>query len=107
MHPVRNRILRLLALLMVGALVAVACGGDSGESAGGDGAECPVDALDDADGPVEVTLWHTYVGLTSETLNTIADEYNASQDKVKVNGREPGHRLRGAAAQVPPGHPQR
>ena len=89
-HPVRNRILRLLALLMAGALVAAACGGDSGESAGGDGAECPVGALEDADGPVDVTLWHTYVGLTSETINKLADEYNASQDQVKVTVENQG-----------------
>lgn len=92
MQPVRNRMLRLLALLMAGALVAAACGGDSGESADGDGdgAECPVDALEGVDGPVEVTLWHTYVGLTSQTLNTIADEYNASQDQVKVTVENQG-----------------
>jgi sn-glycerol 3-phosphate transport system substrate-binding protein len=92
-HPARNRILRLLAVLMVGALVAAACGGDSGESAdggGGDGVECPVDALDDADGTVEVTLWHTYVGLTNQTLNKLADDYNASQDKVKINVENQG-----------------
>ena len=89
-HPTSKRILRLLAVLMIGALVAAACGGDSGESAGGDGGDCPVDALEEADGTVEVTLWHTYVGLTNETLNTLADQYNASQDKVKVNVENQG-----------------
>ena len=76
--------LRLLALLTAGALVAAACGGDSGESAS-DGGTCPVDALDDADGPVEVTVWHIYAGLVLDTMKAITDEYNASQDKVKVS----------------------
>ncbi len=89
--PPMTRFLRLLAVLMAGALIAAACGGDSGDSADdGEGAACPVDALDDADGPVEVTLWHTYVGLTNETLNKLADEYNASQDRVEVQVENQG-----------------
>ena len=83
------RTLRLLALLLSGALLATACGGDSGGGSG-DAAECPVDALDDADGTVEITLWHTYVGLTNRTLNALADEYNASQDRVEVRVESQG-----------------
>jgi sn-glycerol 3-phosphate transport system substrate-binding protein len=83
-----TRFLRLLAVLSAGALIAAACGGDSGESA--DGAACPVDALDDADGPVEITLWHTYVGLTNETLNELADDYNEAQDRVIVRVENQG-----------------
>jgi sn-glycerol 3-phosphate transport system substrate-binding protein len=83
---------RFTIIALTAALIAAACGGDSGEptsggSGGGGGAPgavCPVDALDDADGPVEITVWHTYVGLTSRTLKKIADAYNASQDRVKV-----------------------
>jgi sn-glycerol 3-phosphate transport system substrate-binding protein len=86
----RSRLIRLFAVLAVGAMIAAACGGDSGDSASGGGGDCPVDALDDADGTVDVTLWHTYVGLTNETLNTLADEYNASQDKVKINVENQG-----------------
>lgn len=86
-----TRFLRLLAVLSAGALIAAACGGDSDESAdGADGTACPVDALDDADGPVEVTLWHSYVGLTNETLNKLADQYNASQDRVIVRVENQG-----------------
>ncbi len=85
-HP-----LRLLAIVMVGALIATACGGGSSDSASsGDGPTCPVDALDDADGPVEITLWHTYVGLTNRTLIKLADDYNASQDRVKVRVENQG-----------------
>lgn len=99
-HP-KSRILRILAALFIAALLATACGGDSGETAGGSDGDsddggvepadiCPVDALDDADGPVEITLWHTYVGLTNRTLNEIAADYNASQDRVEVRVENQG-----------------
>ena len=93
---------RLAALALVAclALVAAACGGGSdgdgasggGGSAGGsDLPECPVEAIDDADGVTEVTLWHAWVGLTKRTVESIAEDYNASQDKVKVNVEAQGN----------------
>lgn len=98
-----SRFLRLPALVLAAALVAAACGGDSGDTAdgsgggsddGGNGGEaariCPVDALDEADGPVDITLWHTYVGLTNETLRKVADAYNDSQDRVRVQVENQG-----------------
>lgn len=83
---------RLTALFVVAVLVAAACGGDadSPTAAGGD---CPVDALEDVgpgDGPVEITVWHTFVGLPSDTLNQLADEYNESQDRVRVEVESQG-----------------
>ncbi len=98
--------------LMAGALVAAACGGDSGEEgSGGDGGDassvCPVDALADAEGPVEITLWHTYVGLTSQHPQHLDRRVQRSAGQGEGQHREPGHRLRGAAPQVPPGHSQR
>jgi sn-glycerol 3-phosphate transport system substrate-binding protein len=82
----------LLALTAGVALVGAACGGgDDGGSdeAGGESAagasECPYDALDDAEGPVEVTVWHTEIGLPGQTLEQLAQQYNDSQDKVVVN----------------------
>lgn len=82
-HPV------LLALCAV-ALLATSCGGgDDSAGGGGSGAtadgECPVDAIDDAEGPVEIELWHTEVGLNVKALQKIVDRYEASQDKVKVS----------------------
>ncbi|MFZ6002767.1 MAG: extracellular solute-binding protein [Actinomycetota bacterium] len=86
-----SRFIRSMAAFCTVALVAVACGGGSGDGDGGTNeAECPVDALDDATGPVEVTVWHTYVGLTNRTLNALADEYNSSQDRVKVRVENQG-----------------
>ena len=73
------------------ALVATACSGGGDEDAGGGGGtasgagECPVDAIDSADGPVEIDLWHTEIGLNVKALQKIVDRYEASQDKVEVN----------------------
>lgn len=88
-----------LAALAVIAVIAAACGGSdssdgtsgSGGSSGSDLPTCPVDALDDADGVTEITVWHAWVGLTQRTLESIADEYNQSQDKVKVNVEAQGN----------------
>lgn len=91
----------VLALAVTFALVVAACGGTSGGGSdngggggGGDSAadlpECPVDALDDADGTVEVTVWHAYVAKTEQALKDLADQYNASQDKVHVNVESQG-----------------
>jgi sn-glycerol 3-phosphate transport system substrate-binding protein len=68
--------------------VAGACGGSDSEQASS--TTCPVEALDDADGPVEITFWHTYLGLTSDTVNRLADEYNDSQDEVRVQVESQG-----------------
>jgi len=79
------------------ALVAAACGGSSSDESGGgadqgsgeeaakvDPSQCPVAALDTAAGPIQVTLWHAYAGLTKTTLEELAAKYNASQSKVQV-----------------------
>lgn len=98
----RIRPIRLLALLCVPLLIAAACGGDDGDSGGGPSgtaevgevpeadpdsdlaALCPVDALDDADGPVPITFWHSMTVELGETLTALVDRYNSSQDQVRV-----------------------
>jgi sn-glycerol 3-phosphate transport system substrate-binding protein len=86
-------------------LVAVnAAQGPAGSAAdGGEGGGpttdvpvCPVGALDerfeddpDAD-PVEITVWHSYVALTQQTMDQIAADYNESQDRVHVNVESQG-----------------
>lgn len=45
---------------------------------------CPLEALDDASGPVQITFWHGLGTTLEETLTTLANEYNASQDRVVV-----------------------
>ena len=47
--------------------------------------ECPAGAHLDADGPVEIDLWHPYTALTEEALEDIAAGFNASQDQIVVN----------------------
>ena len=67
---------------------AVTGGGGGGGGGGGDGgvdpSTCPVDALESADGPVEITFWQGGAAL-EETINAVTDAYNTSQDLVHVN----------------------
>ncbi|HEX7135322.1 MAG TPA: hypothetical protein VF228_22295, partial [Iamia sp.] len=52
--------------------------------------DCPVDALEKADGPVEIELWYAFAGETELYLEALTDEYNASQDKVRVSLKSQG-----------------
>lgn len=88
-----------VALGLVSALLVAACGGgddDMGTGGGGDAderadlPECPLDALDEADGPVDVLFWHAYGAKSKEALDTLAAEYNASQDQVVVRVESQG-----------------
>lgn len=45
---------------------------------------CPVDRLATVDGPVDVLLWHGLTGATDDAIEFLADRYNASQDRVRV-----------------------
>jgi sn-glycerol 3-phosphate transport system substrate-binding protein len=85
--------LRLLALGAACVLTFAACGGGDDDD-GGSGAppgpepsdlpECPVDALDDASGPVEITMWHSMTRALKDTLDQLTEEFNGSQDRVRV-----------------------
>jgi sn-glycerol 3-phosphate transport system substrate-binding protein len=46
--------------------------------------DCPVDALDDADQPVEVLFWYGLTGETQEALIDLTDRFNAAQSRVRV-----------------------
>src|SRR3954449_7941360 len=86
----------LICLLAALALVAAACGG--GDDGGGGGAPegaqgrdaevdaslCPTDALESADGPVDITFWHAMTASNEETLTAMVRDYNRSQDAVHV-----------------------
>jgi sn-glycerol 3-phosphate transport system substrate-binding protein len=52
--------------------------------------ECPVDALTDATGPVNVTFWHGMTGDLEAPLKALVDEYNASQPTVRVTLQNQG-----------------
>lgn len=90
------------AIASLGLLVS-ACGG-SGESdekarrnspneetRRADPDNCPVAALDEATNPVEITVWHAYFALSKQAMEKTVEEYNASQDKVKVNLESQGY----------------
>jgi sn-glycerol 3-phosphate transport system substrate-binding protein len=93
---------KAVAVVLVAAgLMAAACSEPpttgSGETAdveaGGEAAlpECPLDALDNAAGPVEVTLWYGGIGgVTEETMKHMVEAFNASQDKVHVTASNQG-----------------
>ncbi len=101
-HSARSRAGRwwpAWALVLVVSLFAAACGGGSADASGGDGGSggggadadlCPVGAHEDADGPVEITVWHAWVGKTAQTIEKIAADYNASQDAVVVKVESQG-----------------
>jgi sn-glycerol 3-phosphate transport system substrate-binding protein len=93
-HRKRSLTVSLFALLTALSLVAAACGGGGGDGdddATGTTADtapdpglCPVAALDEADGPVDITFWHAMPAANETTLKALADDYNASQDRVRV-----------------------
>jgi sn-glycerol 3-phosphate transport system substrate-binding protein len=101
--PTRNRRRLALELLTTAALVAAACsdpptsGGDTVQAGGSDGdggtelPECPLDALDSADGPVEVTLWYGGLNGSAKTaMDDMAAAFNAGQDEVVLTASEQG-----------------
>ena len=46
--------------------------------------DCPTDALDGADGPVEITFWHGMNDVLEDSLIALTDAYNTTQDRVRV-----------------------
>jgi len=82
----------IVALALLGG---VACGGGDDDGAGspageeGGGGrdalpECPLDALDRVTEPVEVVYWHGMTRVAEDTLVQLTDQFNASQDEVRV-----------------------
>jgi sn-glycerol 3-phosphate transport system substrate-binding protein len=92
----------VVALLSGLALVAAACsdpptsGGRGAAPAEGGGSElpdCPLDALDAADGPVDITLWFGGIGSggpARNTLDAVVQGFNDSQDKVHLEASDQG-----------------
>jgi sn-glycerol 3-phosphate transport system substrate-binding protein len=92
----RYRRRALTTVLLAGSLLAAACGGGNGDDQDASGRatpdlpQCPVGALDEVDGPVEVLIWHFLVAETASALDEIVTEYNSSQDKVRVRVESQG-----------------
>jgi len=68
-------------------LIAAGCGGSSSSSnsAGSGTGTCPVNAFEHAAEKTKVVVWSSYVGKVEETLEKLAQDYNASQSKVEVD----------------------
>ncbi|MBN2622819.1 MAG: extracellular solute-binding protein, partial [Acidimicrobiales bacterium] len=65
--------------------------GQQGAGAGDGLPDCPVDALDDAAGPVEVTLWYGGIGgPTQQALEDMVAAFNAGQSEVVVTASDQG-----------------
>jgi sn-glycerol 3-phosphate transport system substrate-binding protein len=94
-----RRRLGLISAVVAAALVAAACSeppttgsGNAVEiGAGGQLPDCPLDALDEATGPVEVDLWYGGLqGSTKATMEDIVARFNASQDQVRLTANDQG-----------------
>ncbi len=92
-----------LCIAVVLTVVVAACGvrdesssSPTTASAGGGGGgrpalpNCPVDALETADGVVDVELWHALGSESENTLDQLAAAFNASQDKARILVRNQG-----------------
>jgi sn-glycerol 3-phosphate transport system substrate-binding protein len=73
----------LVGLGLVGALLAAGCSSGSGTN-GEEASSCPVKALASATAPVEITFWHSMSANNATTLQNLVDQYNGSQQKVRV-----------------------
>lgn len=74
------------AVGVAAALVLSACGGGSGgqERKKQELPDCPLSALDSVTAPVPITMWHAMAEDNDKALKRLADQFNASQNKVKV-----------------------
>lgn len=95
----RRRLPRFLAGLGGLALLAAACSdppttGDGGVRTAledGELPECPLDALEEAEGPVQATLWYGGLGgVTKQTMDQTVERFNAGQDQVRLDASDQG-----------------
>ncbi|MFZ4516571.1 MAG: ABC transporter substrate-binding protein [Acidimicrobiia bacterium] len=74
------------AVGIAAAVVLSACGGGSGGQARPkqELPDCPLSALDNVSAPVPITMWHAMAEDNDKALKKLADQFNTSQNKVKV-----------------------
>ncbi len=91
------------AVTAVAGLLLAACGSpptsggsggrdDSAEGGKVDPSDCPIDALEEASGPVEINMW--YGGLVDPPVSVLTgmmDSFNKSQDGIKITGDNQGN----------------
>lgn len=91
-----------IAGLAVSGLLAAACGAPPSTTGAGPGRgdgeaavelpPCPVEALDEATGPVDVELWFSgIVDPPQAVMTDLVSDFNASQDKVNVTANYQGN----------------
>lgn len=90
----RSKVLAAAAFALVLGLGACGGGDDDGaavgngdDGGGGGGPElpdCPVDALDQATGPVEIEFWHAMTRANKDELERLTRVFNESQSRVRV-----------------------
>ena len=89
-----RRFRSMVAIAGATALLLSACGGGDGGTAAGptdrSPTDCPYQALDKVTEPVNITVWHSYTALGKRTLESLIEQYNASQDKVVVTAEGQG-----------------
>ena len=85
----------LVAAITAGALslTAAACGGYGGNSknrlvSSSNVPSCPLTALDDATGTINVSLWHGWTAQPQVALNNAASAFNAAQDQAFSSGQQ-------------------
>jgi sn-glycerol 3-phosphate transport system substrate-binding protein len=97
----RSRRLRLLGVLAAAGMIAAACsdpptsGGDgdvaTGEGDTADLPDCPLDALDEADGPLQITLWYGGLGGSAKAaMDQQVADFNASQPDIVLTASDQG-----------------
>jgi sn-glycerol 3-phosphate transport system substrate-binding protein len=77
----RTHMARLAALAVV---VGAAVTGAPASAGAGESSRCPARALDDADGPVEITFWHAQQVANEDILVDLIEKFEASHDDVRV-----------------------
>jgi sn-glycerol 3-phosphate transport system substrate-binding protein len=78
-----KRIAVVVTTALVVATVGVA-GSAGARVATQGGGKCPLNALKNADKPVEITFWHGTDGANQDELVRLTDEFNSSQSDVRV-----------------------
>src|SRR3954454_1452553 len=91
----KRLVVLLVAFVLVGSSACIRS--ESGLVAGGGKPitektlpPCPLGALKEAKGTVDVEVWEAFVGKAKEYLNQLADQFNKSQSKVHVDIRSQG-----------------
>src|SRR5687767_9999714 len=85
MRQAKRRMAVLVTVGLVAAMLALPGGTAGARTPSQAGAKCPLNALKNADKPVEITFWHATNAANTEALVRITDQFNSSQSDVKVN----------------------